>query len=68
MWGGYIDGWTKVTTNFYAAAKFFQIDDPTDPPNATFQHACVESDEYKNVYEGVITLDDQGKATVAMPD
>ncbi|MEQ1935319.1 MAG: hypothetical protein ABL962_15780, partial [Fimbriimonadaceae bacterium] len=51
-----------------AGAKFFLIDDPRDPYNATLRHACVESDEYKNVYDGVVTTDAKGYATITLPD
>ena len=67
IWAGYFDGWTNVSGNFFAAAKFFKIDDPTDPANATFQHACVESNEYKNVYDGVVMLDALGNGVVTLP-
>lgn len=68
IWAGYFDGWTNVAGNFYASAKFFRIDDPTNPTQSTFEHACVESDEYKNVYDGVATLDAEGRCEVALPD
>jgi hypothetical protein len=67
IWAGYFDGWTNVVGTFYASAKFFRIDDPVDPANATFQHTCVESDEYKNVYDGVVTTDGTGTAVVSLP-
>ncbi|MEQ1822722.1 MAG: hypothetical protein ABL949_09440 [Fimbriimonadaceae bacterium] len=50
------------------AAKNFLMDDPRDPYNATLRHACVESDEYKNVYDGVVTTDATGYATITLPD
>jgi hypothetical protein len=68
VWAGYFDGWANVTGNFYAGGKFFKIDDPQDPANRTMVHSCVESDEYKNIYDGTITLDQDGKAIVTLPD
>jgi hypothetical protein len=59
--------------NFAAAgtitgtAKFFEIDHPTDPANKTLRHACIESDEYKNIYDGVATTDGSGYATITLP-
>lgn len=50
------------------AVKNFLIDHPRDPYNTFLRHACVESDEYKNVYDGVVTTDAQGFATVTLPD
>ncbi|MEQ1821107.1 MAG: hypothetical protein ABL949_01215 [Fimbriimonadaceae bacterium] len=57
-----------VTGNIFGAAKFFLMDDPRDPLNATLKHACIESDEYKNVYDGVVTTDATGYATITLPD
>lgn len=68
IWAGYFDGWVSVTGVFYAGAKFFKIDDPTDPANSTLQHACVESNEFKNVYDGVVITDVQGNATIILPN
>lgn len=50
------------------AVKNFLIDDPRDPYNSTLRHACIESDEYKNVYDGTVTTDAQGYATITLPD
>jgi hypothetical protein len=68
IWAGYFDGWTKVVGNFYATAKFFKIDDPQHPADRTLTHACVESNEFKNVYDGVTATDASGNATVTLPD
>lgn len=67
IWAGYFDGWANVTGTFFAATKSFRIDDPTDPENRMLQHACVESDEYKNMYDGLVTLDPDGSATITLP-
>ena len=45
----------------------FKIDHPLDPANKTLSHACVESPEMKNIYDGVIALDERGEATVQLP-
>ncbi len=50
-----------------APAKFFYIDHPSDPANKTLRHACVESDEYKNIYDGIVTTGSDGYATVTLP-
>lgn len=68
IWAGYFDGWANVTQNFYAAAKFFRIDDPQKPADRTLVHACVESDQYKNIYDGTVALDSDGKATITLPE
>ena len=68
IWAGYFDGWTKVVGNFYASAKFFRIDDPKHPADRTLTHSCVESDEFKNIYDGVVTTDAEGNAMITLPD
>ncbi len=50
-----------------AGTKSFRIDHPVDPVNRYLAHACVESDERRNVYDGTITLDPSGAATVDLP-
>lgn len=48
--------------------KAFQIDHPLDPANRYLMHACIESDEMKNLYDGIVVLDQNGDATVQLPD
>ena len=67
IWAGYFDGWAHVPGGFSAGSKAFKIDDPTDPTNSTLMHSCVESDEHKNVYDGVVTTNADGNATVSLP-
>ncbi len=66
-WAGTFSGKVQVTGNFYAGAKFFRIDHPLDPERKFLLHACVESDQMKNVYDGVATLNEQGEARVELP-
>jgi hypothetical protein len=51
-----------------AAAKDFQIDHPLDPANKYLYHTSVESSEMLNIYTGVVHLDENGSATVQLPD
>ncbi|MFJ8439851.1 hypothetical protein [Kitasatospora griseola] len=51
-----------------AGSARFAIDYPLDPADLTLTHAYVASPEQKNVYDGVVTLDDAGAATVTLPD
>lgn len=51
-----------------ASAKLFQIDHPLDPANKYLNHSCVESDEMKNVYDGVATCNSKGEALVTLPE
>ncbi len=48
-------------------AGAFRIDHPLDPEHRYLQHSFVESPEMKNVYDGVVTLDASGAATVRLP-
>lgn len=50
------------------SAGSFMIDHPLDPKNMYLSHSFVESDEMKNVYDGIATLDKDGKATVEFPN
>lgn len=47
--------------------KSFRIDHPLDPANQTFTHACIESNEVKNLYDGTVITDASGDATVTLP-
>ena len=44
------------------------IDDPLDPQNKYLNHSFVESPDMKNVYDGIVVLDDSGQAAVTLPD
>jgi hypothetical protein len=46
----------------------FQIDHPLDPDNKYLLHSFVESPDMMNIYNGNVTLDAQGSATVTMPE
>ncbi len=71
-------GWT--VTNGAAATDFqcigtmskgagaFKIDHPLDPENKYLYHSFVESPDMMNIYNGVVTTDSQGFATVTLPD
>ncbi len=49
-------------------AGSFKIDHPLDPANKYLYHSFVESPDMKNMYDGTITTDDAGLATVTLPD
>ena len=44
------------------------IDHPLDPENKYLNHSFVESPDMKNIYDGVVTLDNNGEAVVTLPD
>lgn len=48
--------------------KQFLIDDPRDPANRYLRHYCHEGAEPQNIYNGIVTLDANGQATVQLPD
>jgi trimeric autotransporter adhesin len=46
----------------------FKIDHPLDPANKYLSHSFVESPDMMNVYNGNVTTDQDGLATVVLPD
>jgi hypothetical protein len=46
----------------------FKIDHPLDPLHKYLQHSFVESPDMMNVYNGLVTLDDNGEAWVLLPN
>ena len=44
-----------------------KIDHPLDPANKFLVHSSVKSPEMKNVYDGVVILDDRGESSVSLP-
>jgi len=67
-YAGYFYGTTHVAGTFEASDKHFKIDHPLDPQNKYMVHASVESAERMNIYNGIVTLNDAGEATVILPD
>jgi hypothetical protein len=59
---------TLIAGTIEAQSKTFRIDHPLDPANKYLIHTVVESPDMKNFYDGSVTLDDQGEATVELPD
>jgi hypothetical protein len=55
-------------TSIFASNKQFVIDHPCDPANKYLHHCSVESPEMMNVYNGNITTNQDGEATVNLPD
>lgn len=66
-YAGYFSGNVKVIGEIEKSGGTFKIDHPQDPENKYLVHSFVESPERKNIYDGVIVLDDEGKAVVEMP-
>src|ERR1051325_5804838 len=57
-----LNGKVKITGNLEKAGGSFKIDHPLDPANKYLCHSFVESPDMKNVYDGVVVLDDKGEA------
>ena len=64
---GVFSGNVEITGNVSKAGGSFRIDDPIDPSGKYLSHSFVESPDMKNVYDGVVTTDGSGYATVTMP-
>lgn len=63
-----INGPLTVNGALSKSSGSFKIDHPLDPANKNLYHSFVESPDMMNVYNGNITLDAQGEATVLLPD
>ncbi|NNC84653.1 MAG: hypothetical protein HKN75_01145, partial [Bacteroidia bacterium] len=63
-----IAGEVFVNGQFTAPLKAFTIDHPLDPYNKKLRHISVESPDMMNIYNGNVTTDEKGYATVTMPD
>ena len=49
-------------------AAELKIDHPLDPANKYLVHSSVESSEMKNIYDGNVITDGQGRAAVQLPE
>src|ERR1051326_7633507 len=63
-----LNGKVKITGNLEKAGGSFKIDHPLDPANKYLCHSFVESPDMKNVYDGVVILDEKGEAEIELPD
>lgn len=66
-YAGFFYGNTWVTGTLYKNGGAFRIDHPLDPANKYLNHSFVESPDMKNIYDGVVTTDAAGNATVELP-
>jgi hypothetical protein len=65
---GYFAGNLEVTGKVSKGSGSFKIDDPLDPANKYLSHSFVESPDMMNVYNGNVTTDKFGRATVELPE
>jgi hypothetical protein len=66
-WAGHFTGPVRVTGFLVKSGGGFQIDHPVDPANSYLNHSFVESPDMMNVYNGNVTSDAEGNATVELP-
>jgi hypothetical protein len=65
---GFFGGNLHITGKLTKGGGSFKIDHPFDPANKYLSHSFVESPDMMNVYNGNITTDRHGLATVNLPD
>lgn len=65
---GQFNGHVHVTGTLSKGGGSFKIDHPLDPENQYLYHSFVESPDMLNIYNGNITTDAKGRATVQLPD
>jgi hypothetical protein len=61
-------GNVRVNGTLTKTAGSFRIDHPLDPEHKYLSHSFVESPDMMNVYNGNVTLDSEGRATVELPE
>ena len=67
-YAGVFEGNVSVAGTLSKSAGSFKIDHPLDPAGKYLSHSFVESPDMMNIYNGNITLDAGGAATVTLPD
>jgi hypothetical protein len=65
---GLFNGPVHVAGTLSKLGGSFKIDHPLDPENKTLSHSFVESPDMMNIYNGNAVLDENGDATVTMPE
>jgi hypothetical protein len=67
-YAGFFSGNVTVMGTLSKGSGGFRIDHPLDPENKYLSHSFVESPDMLNVYNGNVTTDANGDATVMLPD
>jgi hypothetical protein len=62
-----VNGNLRVTGSVAKSSGSFIIDHPLDPANKYLYHSFVESPDMMNIYNGNITTDSNGEATIELP-
>ncbi len=60
-------GAADITGTLTKPGGSFRIDHPLDPANEYLYHSFVESPDMMNIYNGTVTTDKKGMATVILP-
>ena len=66
-YAGYFAGDVHISGTLSKSGGSFKIDHPQDPANKYLVHSFVESPDMMNIYNGNITTDATGIATVKLP-
>ncbi|MFK7885060.1 MAG: hypothetical protein AB8F26_12865 [Phycisphaerales bacterium] len=66
-WAGFFQGDVHVLGTLSKSSGSFKIDHPLEPETKYLSHSFVESPDMMNIYNGVITLDNNGNASVELP-
>jgi|HubBroStandDraft_6_1064221.scaffolds.fasta_scaffold00054_24 hypothetical protein len=67
-YAGSFSGDVYISGTLYGGGAVVKMDHPLDPADKYFIHASVESSEMKNLYDGNVTTDSEGHATVQLPE
>jgi len=67
-YAGYFNGKVHVTGTLSKGGGSFKIDHPLDPEHKYLYHSFVESPDMKNVYDGVVITNEEGRAVVELPE
>jgi len=65
---GFFNGNLNVKGTVSKGGGSFKIDHPLDPTNKYLSHSFVESPDMMNIYNGNVTTNERGLATVVLPD
>ncbi len=63
-----VTGTVNVVGTLSKGSGTFAIDHPLDPKNKLLYHSFVESPDVMNIYDGIAVLDENGEATIVLPD
>ena len=67
-YAAYFIGNVTVSGTLSKSAGSFKIDDPIDPANKYLSHSFVESPDMMNIYNGNVTTNAKGYATITLPE